>query len=227
MLLKTKWTELVGKSMTPSQGRTLRNYMNLAKSNIDKKFYFLGEVRLIKIIGASDSKKVGINDVLESIIQDKQIDIVNDDINEIIRHVDKVTNCLNANKKLSSEKVQLTEEETTALREATNNGYKLTKQDTATIVAEKTAGKDVVEFLNDKKLPPIQVKKGPNLTLEAKLANFREELSPMLTLVKSAGTQDIVAVDKELREDMVVSLRALAELLEQQIEDTAAPQDEE
>ncbi|WP_428565081.1 MAG: hypothetical protein ACP59X_03435 [Solidesulfovibrio sp. DCME] len=208
------WKTFIDKNITPSEAKTLQTYMRIARAEIDPKYYYFGTYRINKILSVIwKNKDVNFNKFIESCLDQGDEDIIMSNEDEYIRHLAKRLVYYTALNALESKKINLSDSENEQLKEAVDNNYKLTNKDAQEIAALKGANGDVEGYFKNKKIAPEKEKPKNELTVEAELANFREVLLSVVQKVDGVAAADILAVESELRDDIVLSLERMVVLL--------------
>ena len=207
------WKTFIHTNMTPSDARTLQTYMRIARAKIDPKYYYLGTYRINKILSLIGKKDVNFNKFIESCLNQGDEDIIMSNEDEYIRHLAKRLGYYTALNTLESKNINLSDSENEQLKEAVDNNYKLTNKDAEEIASLKGVNGDVDEYFKNKKIAPEKEKSKNELTVEAELANFREGLLGVVQKIEIVAATDILAVESELRDDIVLSLERMVVLL--------------
>lgn len=223
----TTWTTFIDEVMTNKEARTLSNYMRIARAGVDKKYHHLGIHRILSILAVIEKKEINFNDFMEKELSSGGFEVIMEDDDELARHLKKRLNYYQAIKKLDGKKISLTQAEDVALKSATDNNYKPTSNDISHIATLKNNNLNVAEFFEDKKLPLLPAKIANGLNTDTELANFREELTRVVALLEGLDSKDILSVEKELREDLVLSLGKALMLLEPQEDEQASSSKQE
>lgn len=215
------WTTFIDEFMTAKEARTLSNYMRIAQAKVDPKHHHLGIHRILTLLKIVKKRKgVNFNEFMEAEIASGDIDIVMDD-DELTRHLDKRLNYYEVSKQLQAKNITLTKAEDEELKKAIDNNYKPTAKDISEVASLKNSNSNVVDFFEDKKLSPLPAKASNKLNTETELANFREEVTRVVSLLEILESKDILNVEKELREDLVLLMNNVANLLEPQEDEQA------
>jgi len=209
------------KYFSDSEGRTLRNYMKIAKSEIDEKYYSLGIDYILTILAAIGKKNFHVNDFLANGLKESDFELRKHDRDEWKRHLIKRSKLFADKKSLESELINLTEEENKSLIDAVDNNYTLTKKDIEEFKKIKMNNGSIVKILNDKIIKTPKQAGNNTLTLQTKIANFRELFSDFLHSIEFEDKNSYKDVDRKLIDDMVGKIEKLESIFKN------IPQDEQ
>jgi len=214
------WNFLL-KYFSDSEGRTLRNYMKIAKSEIDEKYYSLGIDHILTILTAIGKKNFHVNDFLANGLKESDFELRKHDRDEWKRHLIKRSKLFADKKSLESELINLTEEENKSLIDAVDNNYTLTKKDIEEFKKIKMNNGSIVKILNNKIIKTPKQAGNNTLTLQTKIANFRELFSDFLHSIEFEDKNSYKDVDRKLIDDMVGKIEKLESIFKN------IPQDEQ
>ena len=210
-----KWSTFLNNKFSIDLTRTIHNYMRLAMADIDEKYYTLGIFDLIKIESASRTAKLTFNEFMENGITQDDLDLRKNNADEWSRLIKKRVEYVKNLKEMEEKGLTLTEQEQDAFRIASDNGFRPTQNDIVDFKEKKKNKVDLVPILSERMLRSQlnnQVSKNI-LTAEAQLANYREDLSEILSYLKNTPPGDMSTINRDLIEDILEKANSISSIL--------------